>query len=81
MTGVLKQPKGSPFLVKSKPNTFFANWKDLIKIYGEVSRGIVKKTHLSFAALYPTIFELQNLSVTQNIFHEKTKAVLVQHIT
>ena len=72
-----KDPKAL-FFGKMEQKKFVGNWKDLIKIYEEDSEVIFQKPPLRFAAFCPTNVELQKVSLTLNIFHEKTKAVLVQ---
>ena len=38
-----------------------AKWKDLVKIYNDECKSIIKETKLSYAALYPTNFEKQKV--------------------
>ena len=81
ITGVPKRPNGSPFFSNKKITLFFANWKDLMKIYEEESEGMLKsKARLSFAVLYPKSFEKQKISQALKIFHEKKyKHKVVRH--
>ena len=81
ITGVPERPNGSPFFSKKKITLFFANWKDLMKIYEEESEGMLKsKARLSFAVLYPKSFEKQKISQALKIFHEKKyKHKVVRH--
>ena len=53
-----------------------AKWKDLVKIYNDECKSILKETKLSYAALYPTNFEKQKVQLACDIFNEKTVAAL-----
>ena len=56
--------------------TGIASWWDLISIYQRESEGVVKETTLSCAALYPTNFEKQKVSLALQVFNEKTVTAL-----
>ena len=53
-----------------------AKWSDLIAIYNDEMKSPIKRTKLSYAALYPTNFEKQKVNLAVNVFNEKTVAVL-----
>ena len=53
-----------------------AKWSHLIAIYDDEMKSPIKRTRLSYAALYPTNFEKQKVSLASNVFNEKTVAVL-----
>ena len=56
--------------------TGIACWSDLVHVYKRESEGIVKQSKLDFTTLYPNNFDKQKVSLTLNIFNEKTVAAL-----
>lgn len=53
-----------------------AKWSDLVALFTTEMASPIKLTKLSYAALYPTNFEKQKVSLVVNVFNEKTIAAL-----
>ena len=66
------------FFDKEKDTVCTASWSDLVNIYKKESEGIVTLTTISYAALYPTNFDKQKVSLALQIFNEKVPPLLRQ---
>ena len=66
------------FFDKEKDTVCTASWLDLVNIYKKESEGIVTVTTISYAALYPTNFDKQKVSLALQIFNEKVPPLLRQ---
>ena len=53
-----------------------AKWSDLVYIYKQEEKNIVKKTPLDYQTLYPNNFEKQKVQLVMNVFNEKVVAQL-----
>ena len=80
------------FVCSETGRNVVAKWSDLDAIYKEEQSSSIKQTNITFASLYPTNFEKQEVSLVFNIFTEKTvaalslckcddTAVFVEHVT
>ena len=75
------------FVCPETDRNVVAKWSDLVTIYKEKQSSTVKQTNITYASLYPTNFDKQNVPLVLNIYNEKTvaayddTAVFVEHVT
>ena len=59
-------------------NFVTASWSDIIDLYEKEKLSSIRRTRLSPSALNPSSFERQKVSLTLQVFDDKTVAALVQ---
>lgn len=53
-----------------------ASWSDVVKIYEEDQKDILRLTKLTYSAVYPKPLQRQNTQLVCQVFHEKTYAAM-----
>ena len=50
---------------------FEGNWNDIIRLYDAEKNCALPRTNLSYAAVYPSPIDLQNVALMVQVFNEK----------
>ena len=55
---------------------FEGNWNDIIRLYDAERNCALRRTNLSYAAVYPSPIDRQKVALMVQVFNEKTVAAL-----
>lgn len=67
------------FYFPGSEETVIACWGDIIRLYKDEQKSLMKESKLDYATVYPTNFVKQKVNLTINVFCEKTGVALRNH--